>query len=187
MDFARATASTSSHPLSSRTLACQLPITAPLKAEAQTSRVFDPIGLCGSRFYQRAVFKIEGLRCCRVIQIYRFLFPDQQFKCCNHDKSVSSGPHVSKVTSSKLRCVKGASPPTMGCDKWCSSLAYRYVVYKQLMCEPADQRGGFPNNGRQSSDNLGCLGTSTQGPARDRITSPGPESTTQHILSQILM
>lgn len=45
------------------------------------------------------------------------------------------------------------------------------MVYKQLMGETTDQRGRFQNNGRQSSDDLGCAwGTSTQGPARDVIT-----------------
>lgn len=69
--------------------------------------------------------------------------------------SMSLGhPRISKVISSKLHHVKGASPPTISHDRRCSFLVYKHIVYKWLMGETTDQHVGFPSNGRQSSNDL---------------------------------
>lgn len=65
-----------------------------------------------------------------------------------------ASPVISKVMSSKWHPVKGASPPAIGHDGWCSFPVCKRIVDKQRMGETTDQHVGLQSNGRQSSNNL---------------------------------
>lgn len=105
-------------------------------------------------FIRKPSLKYRVVKCCQIIDL-QISFLYHKFKCCNHDMSMSLGhPRISNVISSKLHHVKGASPPTISHDRWCSFLVYKHIVYKWLMGETTDQHVGFQSHGRQSSNDL---------------------------------
>lgn len=129
--------------------------TAPWKAEAQTSRVFDHRAVW--LWILLAIFTMRG--CCQTLPGYRltgfFFFYSQSSNAATVTSQCHEGvPRHLQSHLIKWHHIKGASPPTISHDGRCSFPGFKRIVDKQRMGETTDQHAGSQSNGRQSSNNL---------------------------------